>query len=76
VETDDEGAPTTITISGRRHRVDCVREEWMIQDQWWTAEPVAQRCIDLVLDSGRQLEIRHQHSTWTILQGISSRTLG
>jgi len=66
VETDDAGTPIAVTVNGRRRTVDCVREEWLIQDLWWTEEPVARRYIDLVLDNGRQLEVYHLPSGWTI----------
>jgi hypothetical protein len=35
--------------------------------------PVAQRCIDLVLEGGRQLEIRRQRHEWTTSKKISGR---
>ncbi len=73
VETDAADTPIAITSNGRRYEVDCIREEWLIHDQWWTDAPVAQRCIDLVLVGGRQIDIRRQRSRWTTSSKISGR---
>jgi hypothetical protein len=64
VETDEAGAPVAVTIDGCRRRVDCIREEWLIEDQWWTEEPVARRCVDLVLEDGRQLDVHCSKGSW------------
>ena len=64
VETDHADTPVAVTFAGRRHEVECVHEEWLIQDQWWTEEPVVRRCIDLVLANGRRLEVNRLHSGW------------
>lgn len=57
VETDDADVPIAVTINARRHPVDCIREEWLIQDQWWTEEPMARLYRSLTLKSGRCLEV-------------------
>ena len=33
--------------------VDSVREEWMVEDRWWTGRPLRRRYFELVLDDGR-----------------------
>ena len=43
------GSPRS--IAGRE--VDSVREEWVVEDRWWTARPVRRRYFELVLASGR-----------------------
>ena len=55
VETDDAGRPARLTLNGRRHRVDSIREEWLVEDQWWTEEPVARHCFDAALADGRRI---------------------
>jgi hypothetical protein len=57
VETDGAGTPITVTINGRRYLVDCIREEWLIQDQWWTEEPMARLYRSLTLENGSCLEV-------------------
>jgi hypothetical protein len=33
--------------------VESVREEWVIEDRWWTAQPLRRRYFELVLGDGR-----------------------
>ena len=30
-----------------------VREEWVVEDRWWTERPLRRRYFELVLDDGR-----------------------
>ena len=34
-------------------RVESVREEWVVEDRWWTEEPLRRRYFELVLADGR-----------------------
>ncbi len=43
------GAP--LSVSGVR--VDAVREEWLVEDRWWTSDPLRRHYLELVLTSGR-----------------------
>ena len=36
-----------------RARVEAVREEWVVEDRWWTGEPLRRRYFELVLADGR-----------------------
>ena len=47
VTTDGDGVPRAIMVDGRRHRVDSVREEWLIDDLWWTDDPVERHYRDV-----------------------------
>ena len=38
-------------------RVEVVREEWRVADQWWTDTPVRRRYFDVVLESGKQIVV-------------------
>ncbi len=38
-------------IDGRR--VESVREQWLVEDRWWTAEPLRRHYLELVLADGR-----------------------
>jgi hypothetical protein len=49
VRWDDGGAP--VALAGRP--VDAVREEWVVEDRWWTSRPLRRRYFELVLDDGR-----------------------
>jgi hypothetical protein len=33
--------------------VAAVRDEWLVQDRWWTDRPVDRHYFELVLDPGR-----------------------
>ena len=47
VEADDEVPATVGSIA-----VEAVREEWLVEDRWWTPRPLRRRYFELVLDSG------------------------
>ena len=33
--------------------VEGVREEWVVEDRWWTSRPLRRRYFELVLEDGR-----------------------
>lgn len=45
----DHGLP--VTVGGRV--VEAVREEWRVEEGWWTDAPVRRRYLELVLQGGR-----------------------
>ena len=56
------GAPHPVTIRPGRGGapaalgtvpVEAVREEWVVEDRWWTGRPVRRRYFELVLANGR-----------------------
>jgi hypothetical protein len=53
VEAGSDGAPRAVVLRGRRRRVAAVRDEWLVQDRWWTDRPVDRHYFELVLDPGR-----------------------
>lgn len=36
-----------------RERVESVLEDWIVEDRWWTDQPVRRRYLELVLEGGR-----------------------
>jgi hypothetical protein len=36
-----------------------VRESWLIEDRWWTEEPLRRRYWELVSEAGRDLVVFH-----------------
>ena len=36
-----------------RQEVDAVREQWLVEDRWWTPRPLRRRYFELVLVDGR-----------------------
>jgi len=39
--------------------VDALRESWLVEDRWWTAEPLRRRYWELVGDRGRNVVVFH-----------------
>ena len=37
--------------------VTAVREEWVVEDRWWTARPLRRRYFELVLEDGRNVVV-------------------
>jgi hypothetical protein len=37
--------------------VEAVREEWLIEDRWWTPRPLHRRYFELVLADGRNVVV-------------------
>jgi hypothetical protein len=49
VEAAEDGAPRAVgTVT-----VETVREEWLVEDRWWTPDPLRRRYFELVLTDGR-----------------------
>jgi CO dehydrogenase/acetyl-CoA synthase delta subunit len=37
--------------------VEAVRESWLVEDRWWTGEPVRRRYWEVVTEDGRSLVV-------------------
>ena len=48
-----DGTPHALLVDGRRRGVVAVREDWLVQDRWWTDQPVDRHYFELVLEPGR-----------------------
>lgn len=53
VRTDPGGAP--MTVEGAT--VETVREEWLVEDRWWTPKPLRRHYFELALCDGRALTV-------------------
>ena len=53
VRAGEGGRPSTVD----RHAVDVVRESWLIEDRWWTGEPLRRRYWEVVTADGRNLVV-------------------
>lgn len=49
VRADPRGAP--LAVGGVA--VETVREEWLVEDRWWTPRPLSRRYFELALADGR-----------------------
>lgn len=57
VEADEDGRPTAVWLSGRRHAVEAVQETWRIDDEWWRQWPVSRVYYRLLLEDGRAVTV-------------------
>jgi hypothetical protein len=53
VEADERGVPLVVASV----QVDTVREEWVVEDRWWTGNPMRRRYFELVLEDGRNVVV-------------------
>jgi hypothetical protein len=53
VEADHRGVPAAVEAVA----VDSVREEWVVEDRWWTSRPLRRRYFELVLIDGRNVVV-------------------
>lgn len=53
VRVDSQGAP--IEVEGMA--VESVREEWLVEDRWWTPRPLRRHYFELALVEGRALTV-------------------
>jgi hypothetical protein len=53
VAADERGVPTALGAT----QVDSVREEWVVEDRWWTGRPLRRRYFELVLIDGRNVVV-------------------
>ena len=58
--------PTSVKADGRgRPRVvagapvEAVREEWLVEDRWWSDRPLRRHYLELVLSDGRDVVVFH-----------------
>ena len=50
-----EGMPAEVD----GERVESLRESWLVEDRWWTAEPLRRRYWELVGERGRNVVVFH-----------------
>ena len=67
VHAGEHGVPATLD----RTVVDCVREDWVVEDRWWTGRPLRRRYFELVLMDGRNTVVFHDLTSggWFVQRG-------
>ena len=53
VLTGPDGKPQAVG----RLAVESVREEWLVEDGWWTQKPLQRRYFELVLEDGSDVVV-------------------
>jgi hypothetical protein len=44
--------------------VEAVREEWLVEDRWWSEQPIARRYFELALADGRCEVVFRERGSW------------
>jgi hypothetical protein len=44
--------------------VEAVREQWEVEDRWWTRRPVRRRYFELVLADGHDVVVFREAGRW------------
>lgn len=61
VKAGEDGAPVALGAVA----VDAIREEWVVEDRWWTGNPLCRHYYELVLVDGRDLTVyRDRSGAW------------
>jgi hypothetical protein len=53
VEANESGTPAAVESVA----VDTLREEWVVEDRWWTGSPLRRRYFEVVLVDGRNVVV-------------------
>jgi hypothetical protein len=60
VQAGADAVPTAVAGVG----VEAVREEWRLEDRWWTARPLHRHYFELVLADGRDIVVFREGRRW------------
>lgn len=60
VAANEHGVPRAVTGV----EVETVREDWLVEDRWWSTEPIARRYFELVLADGRCEIVFAERGRW------------
>lgn len=44
--------------------VEAIREEWLVEDRWWSADPIRRHYFELVLADGRCVVVFRERERW------------
>jgi hypothetical protein len=62
-----------VPVAVGRLAVESVREEWLVEDGWWTQKPLRRRYFELVLEDGSDVVIFCESESTS--NGLRSRAL-
>lgn len=63
VAVDGQRRPQSIG-DGRVRTITEIREDWLVEDRWWTDAPVVRHYFEVVLGGGRVVLIYRENGVW------------
>jgi hypothetical protein len=60
VDADGDGRPRRVAGVA----VEAVREEWLVEDRWWSERPIARHYFELALADGRCEVVFRERDRW------------
>lgn len=63
VRADPLGAPAAVRTRNGWTAVEKVMEQWDLEDDWWTGEPIARTYFQLLLKSGAVVTVFREAAT-------------
>jgi hypothetical protein len=69
VQVGPDGTPQAVG----RLAVESIREEWLVEDGWWTQKPLQRRYFELVLEDGSDVVVFSEASSDPSSDGLRSR---
>lgn len=61
VRAGSDGVPRAVEVRGASRAVSDIRDDWLVQDLWWTDRPVDRHYHEVVLESGRVVLTYRDH---------------
>jgi hypothetical protein len=55
----DPARPEGMPAEVNGEAIESLRESWLVEDRWWTAEPLRRRYWELVSERGRNMVVFH-----------------
>ena len=52
--------PRGVPVEVEGVAVEAVREEWLVEDRWWTPQPLRRHYFELALADGRAVTLFHR----------------
>jgi hypothetical protein len=59
----DSARPAGMPVAVNGEAVESLRESWLVEDRWWTPEPLRRRYWELVGKRGRNVIVFHDLCT-------------
>ena len=51
------GKPSMVWVRGRPFAIDEITDQWRIDDEWWTEQPISRMYYECILSNGRRIVV-------------------